>query len=188
MKKMYKAMLLVLCAMLLVAGSVMGTLAYLKAQTDTVTNTFTVGQVGITLNEAAVDANGKAIAGAGRVTANEYKLIPGYTYDKDPMITVDANSEKCWVFAKLEDGLGDASTIEINDGWTQITTTDGSLVYAYNTELAANGSATLFNTFTFAGTADPDTYKNAEIKITGYAVQAYGFATPQAAWNTTFGA
>ena len=45
MKKMYKAMLLVLCAVLLVAGSVMGTLAYLKAQTGTVTNAMTVGKV-----------------------------------------------------------------------------------------------------------------------------------------------
>jgi predicted ribosomally synthesized peptide with SipW-like signal peptide len=53
MKKMYKVMLLVLCAALLIAGSVMGTLAYLK-DTKSVTNTFTVGKVEITLDEAKI--------------------------------------------------------------------------------------------------------------------------------------
>ena len=54
MKKAKKALALVLCAVLLVAGSVMGTMAYLTSK-DEVVNTFTVGKVGITLDEEDVD-------------------------------------------------------------------------------------------------------------------------------------
>ena len=51
MKTKSKALLLTLCAVLLVAASVMGTMAYLTS-TDKVENTFTVGNVKITLDEA----------------------------------------------------------------------------------------------------------------------------------------
>ena len=60
MKKTSKALLLTICAVLLVAASVMGTMAYLTS-TDKVQNTFTVGKVAIKLDEAKVDANGKAV-------------------------------------------------------------------------------------------------------------------------------
>lgn len=179
MKKMYKAMLLVLCAALLVAGSVLGTLAYLK-DTKTVTNTFTVGKVEITLDEAKTDEYGVTLTGnkAARVAGNEYKLIPGHTYDKDPTITVNAGSEDCWVFVKIEDGLGAASEITINSDWTLIS----NGVYAYKETLSAGESATAFNSFTFANNADPENYKTASIVITGYAVQADGFDTAAKAW------
>lgn len=183
MKKMYKAMLLVLCAVLLVAASVMGTLAYLK-DSKAVTNTFTVGKVGITLDEAKTDVYGVTLTGseAARVAGNEYKLIPGRTYKKDPKITVNADSESCWVFAKLENGLGEAATFNIDTAnWTEIVTG----VYAYKTVLSAKQSATLFTEFTFSPTADPAAYENAAIVITGYAVQADGFTSAQAAWNAS---
>lgn len=196
MKKMYKAMLLVLCAVLLVAGSVMGTLAYLKAQTGTVTNAMTVGKVEITLDEAKVNVYGEKLAKddsvwetgkelADRVAdGNKYKLIPGHTYTKDPKITVSSGSEKCWVFVKLENGLNDTATFDIdNSKWTIVATyTDHSKVYAYNTVLKAGDDATLFTEFTFAQSADPETYNDATIQVTGYAVQADGFGSAEAAW------
>ena len=94
MKTKSKALLLALCAVLLVAASVLGTMAYLTSQAE-VTNTFTVGSVSITLDEAPVDENGEATTGT-RVTENSYKLMPGHKYDKDPTIHVAANSEDCW--------------------------------------------------------------------------------------------
>ena len=97
MKTSMKALTLVLCAVLLVCASVMGTLAYLKSTTDVVKNTFTVGKVAIKLDEADVDEYGAKIADADRVTANEYKLLPGHTYNKDPMVTVLANSEDSYI-------------------------------------------------------------------------------------------
>lgn len=93
---MKKSIALVMMAVLLVAASVMGTLAYLTS-TATVTNTFTVGKVNITLDEAEVDMNGVAVTPAKRVKKNEYKLMPGHTYTKDPMVTVLAGSEPSYI-------------------------------------------------------------------------------------------
>lgn len=95
MKTKSKALLLTLCAVLLVAASVLGTMAYLTS-TDTVTNTFTVGKVEIKLDETDVtDPNGP------RVKANSYKLMPGTTYTKDPTVTVLKGSEESYVRMKV---------------------------------------------------------------------------------------
>ena len=100
MKKTTKALLLTLCAVLLVAASVMGTMAYLTAS-DSVKNTFTVGKVKINLDEAKVNENGTPVEGAARVKENSYKLIPGVTYTKDPTVTVKSGSEKAYVRMKV---------------------------------------------------------------------------------------
>ena len=100
MKTRSKALLLTLCAVLLVAASVLGTMAYLTS-TDEVNNTFTVGSVAITLDEAEVDENGTPVEGAARVKSNEYKLMPGHTYTKDPTVTVEKGSESSYVRMKV---------------------------------------------------------------------------------------
>ena len=97
MKKTMKALTLVVCAVLLVVASVAGTLAYLKDSTEAVQNTFTVGNVQITLDEAKVDEYGVEVEDAARVTENTYRLLPGHTYVKDPTVTVLADSEDCYV-------------------------------------------------------------------------------------------
>ena len=99
MKTAKKAMLMTLCAIILVVATVFGTMAYLTSK-DEVVNTFTVGNVAIKLDEAPVDGNGKATTG-DRVKANSYKLLPGHVYDKDPTIHVDAASEDCFIRAKV---------------------------------------------------------------------------------------
>ena len=97
-RKLRKTLMIICCALVLVAISVGTTLAYLT-DTEAVTNVFTVGKVGITLNEAKVGADGKALTGdaAERVNTNSYHLIPGQAYDKDPMVTIDAESELAYV-------------------------------------------------------------------------------------------
>ena len=100
MKTKRKALLLSLCAVLLVVASVMGTMAYL-ADSKTVTNTFTIGQVKIDLDEAKVDTNGNPVTPAERVKENAYKLMPGHTYTKDPTVTVKKGSEDSYVRLKV---------------------------------------------------------------------------------------
>ena len=100
MKTKSKALLLTLCAVLLVAASVLGTMAYLTSSAE-VKNTFTVGKVEIKLDEAKVTADGIPVEGADRVTANSYKLMPGNTYTKDPTVTVKAGSEESYVRMKV---------------------------------------------------------------------------------------
>ena len=95
MKTKSKALLLTLCAVLLVAASVLGTMAYLTS-TAKVENTFTIGKVEIKLDETDVtNPTGP------RVTANSYKLMPGTTYTKDPTVTVKAGSEESYVRMKV---------------------------------------------------------------------------------------
>ena len=97
MKSKHKALLLSMCAVLLVAVSIFGTLAYLTDK-DTVTNTFTVGSVGLSLDEADVKPDGSYETNHdSRVQANEYHLLPGHTYYKDPTVTVDDGSEDAYV-------------------------------------------------------------------------------------------
>ena len=100
MKTKSKALLLTLCAVLLVAASVLGTMAYLTS-TAKVENTFTVGKVEIKLDEAKVTADGIPEEGAARVTRNSYKLMPGTTYTKDPTVTVLEGSEESYVRMKV---------------------------------------------------------------------------------------
>ena len=97
MKGKKKVILTVLCAVLLVVGSVLGTMAYLTSN-DEVVNTFTVGNVQIKLDEAKANTDGSlSDNGATRVKANSYKLLPGHTYNKDPMVTVLKGSESSYV-------------------------------------------------------------------------------------------
>ncbi len=104
-----KALLMSLCAVLLVAASVLGTMAYLTDSKD-VKNTFTVGNVAIKLDEAKVDENGNPVDKDGkvvdkteapRVTENKYKLLPGHVYVKDPTVTVVAPSVESYVRMKV---------------------------------------------------------------------------------------
>ena len=93
--------LIVTAALLLVLG-VGATIAYLVSSPATVKNTFTVGDVSITLQET---------------TGTRYILAPGVALPKDPTITMKAGSEACWLFVKVEKeaGLDDFCTYEIQN-------------------------------------------------------------------------
>ncbi len=93
--KKSKILLLILCAVLLVCVSVLGTVAFLTDSEDVV-NTFTVGHVDLRLDEAVVDENGKPTGGRTE-EGNQYHLIPGKTYTKDPTVTVAKGSEESYV-------------------------------------------------------------------------------------------
>ena len=99
-----KTLALLFCAVLIAAVSVFTTVAFLK-DSDSVKNTFTVGKVAITLDEAKVDEYGTAVAGASRVQGNSYKLIPGHEYKKDPTVHFAAGSEASYLFVRVDDGI-----------------------------------------------------------------------------------
>lgn len=93
--------LVTLMSMVLVAAVSMGaTLAYLTDK-DSNTNTFTVGDVDITLDETDVDDTKtdieENVTEDGRDKANAYHLLPGQSYVKDPRVTVLANSEDSYI-------------------------------------------------------------------------------------------
>ena len=106
MKK--KRISLVMALVLVLTCVIGGTLAYLTAKTNSVTNTFTVGNIDITLAE----------------TTTDYKMVPGNTIAKDPTVTVNAGSEACWLFVKIEEStnpkLDDYISYSIATCWTKL--------------------------------------------------------------------
>ena len=152
-----RKILVSLAALALVAAiSIGGTLAYLTSHSE-VKNTFTVGNVGITMDEAKVNLYGEKLyvptgetegenfqnyttdsdkgTIAKRVTENLYKLIPGHTYTKDPTIHVNAGSEDCYLFVKIVNDLGQNEATIDNQmktlGWVAVTGEGISGVYAW---------------------------------------------------------
>lgn len=197
MKSGKKALLLALCAVLLVAATVMGTMAYLVS-TDEVVNTFTIGNVAIKLDEAPVDADGKKTEG-NRVQANTYKLMPGHEYDKDPTVHVAAGSEDSYIFVKVENGIAafedSASTIAdqiSRNGWAQLSGVTG-VYYKEYTKGTSETDLKVFESFKIADDANTvDGWSNisattTKVTVTAYAVQKDGFANASAAWEATFG-
>ena len=208
--KKTKVLLTLACAILLVAASVMGTLAYLTS-TDEVKNTFTVGNVQIKLDEAKANLDGTLVEDVDRVQANSYKLLPGHTYNKDPMVTVLANSEESYV--KMTVTLSHASELEAIFGGegadlTQIFTGYESTKWTYKScsRDTVNNTRTYefwYYTTVTPGTADkaleplfthvvvPGTITNAQlatladmtITVNAHAIQADGFTSAEAAWD-----
>ena len=214
MKKATTILALLLCVVLLIGASVAGTLAFLTSR-STVTNTFTVGKVNLGddgeagLDEAKVNEYGEKLNAsdgvwkegetlAARVTSNEYKLIPGHTYTKDPTVHVGANSEACWLFVKVDNGIAaiEAATTTGADPYTKIaeqitgtqygwTKLDGEENIYYK-EAAKTGDDgvdyPVFGNFRLATNADVSGYANANITVTAYAIQKDGLTVTDA-WD-----
>lgn len=188
MKSKKKVFVTVLCAAALVVASVLGTMAYLTSQ-DAVENTFTVGKVAITLDEAKVTDAGDPVVGADRVKTNTYKLIPGHEYTKDPTVHVTAGSEDSWLFVKVVDeiaGIEADTTVAAQmaaNGWTAV---EGETnVYAYKATVTSGQDIKVFENFTIKGDAAVADYAGKTITIEAYAIQADGFTTAADAWKAT---
>ena len=205
-KKILVACLCVALAVLTIAGT---TLAYLTSQ-ETVTNTFTVGKVEIKLDEAKANADGTLVPNADRVKENSYKLIPGHTYNKDPMVTVLKGSESSYIkmtvtftkaaeldaiFAPTGADLtsifnGYDSTDWIYKGNTEDTTANTRTYEFWYKEAVAAPTADVALDALFDQIKAPDSLTNSDlnnlkdlkITVNAYAIQADGFATAEAAW------
>lgn len=122
-----KSIAVVLVLVLVLGCAIGGTIAWLTDKTDEVQNTFTVGDINIDLTETGTDANGK----------KNYDIVPGDTETKDPKVTVEANSEACWLFVKVietnnlevnvigsdpvtKEKVLQYSVITGTDGWTKL--------------------------------------------------------------------
>ncbi|MBE6974054.1 MAG: hypothetical protein E7436_00965 [Ruminococcaceae bacterium] len=172
---------------ILVSCVVGGSIAWLLA-TESVTNTFTYGDINITLKETdtGLDDDGDS-------TTNDYVMVPGETIAKDPVITVLKGSEDCWLFAKLteSENLDDFITYEVEDGWTQLLDNDGNAVdgvyYRLVTDVTEDFTANVLknNEVQVLGTVtkamlnelddgdEDDGYPT--LTVTAYAVQYSGF-------------
>ena len=115
--------LALLLSLVLVIGCVAGgTLAWLTDTTDPVTNTFTIGDIDLTLKETPYNSDGTYGTPAENVE-NSYPLIPGNSYKKDPVVEVAAGSEDCYLFVKIVEANNPGTYLNYTlalDGWTQL--------------------------------------------------------------------
>ena len=165
--------LIVASALLLTIG-VGVTVALLVASSNPVVNTFTVGGVDITLTE----------------TTTEYKMTPGVTVPKDPTVTVLANSEKSWLFVKVEkeNDFDTYCTYEIQDGWTALEGQEG-VFYQMVEQSSSNRVFPVLknNSVLIKDTLTEEQLNaiamNPTLTVTAYAAQSDGLATVDAAWK-----
>ena len=173
-----KLVVALLAVTLLIGCAIGGTVAWLTDKTTAVTNTFTYGNINITLDET---------------TGSSYKIIPGVDITKDPKVTVKANSEACWLFVKVQEVgtfVADKVTYSIADGWTKLTGVTG-VDNVYYCKVDATTADTDFavlegNKVTVSDTLTKEDIKNITtnptLTFTAYAVQKDGIADAATAW------
>ena len=176
-------------ALVLVIGcAVGGTVAWLVSSTDPVVNTFTYGDINIELTETKPDNR-------------QAKIIPGVDIEKDPKVTVKANSEACWLFVKVEETgtfVANKVTYSIADGWTKgdgtkipanvyyravdAVTADTSYYVLQGSTEYPNGVVTVSEELTKAEVNSITADNQPKLTFTAYAVQKDGIADAGTAW------
>ena len=176
MKK--KITLVVALALVLVVG-VFGSLAWLTASTDEVTNTFTIGNIQITLTEPNAP------------TSKEYKVVPGGSATKDPTITVAKDSESCYVYACVTNTVKVTvngketvvATPNVNaTNWVSVCTSGDKTLYRYKEIVNASNAAAditlpVFTTVTYSDLITKDniseiTPTTDKITVDAFAIQS----------------
>ncbi len=208
MKK--KTIALALVLVMVFGATLGGTFAYLTS-TDQVVNTFTVGNVQIKLDEAQANPDGSLVANADRVKANSYKLLPGHTYNKDPMVTVLSGSESAYIkmtvtftkaaaldaiFAPTGAKLTSIFNGYDSSNWTYKGNTEDTekntrtYEFWYKEAVAApEGDVALdalFDSITVPGSITNEqlaTIEGMTITVNAYAIQADGFDDAADAWS-----
>lgn len=175
-----RRILMTVCLLALVmVVSVGGTIAWLTAQTAPVTNTFTVGNINIDLDES---------------DDLDLKMVPGNTIAKDPKVTVVGGSEDCWLFVKVEesDNLDDFITYTVDSGWIALGTGYPGVYYR---EVAASTTNQVFPVLTGNQVTVKDTVTKGDmdalkasgatqptLTFTAYACQKDNVTTVTDAW------
>ena len=167
---MKKNTALILALSLIVVCLIGGTIAWLTDSTSTIENTFTIGKVDIDLTEDN-PANQTA------------QMTPGSDITKDPTVKVDASSESCYVYIKIDDNAADYLTWTIADGWTALTGQTGVYYREYTKgdgaeyAVLANDKVTVKDDITGITDGDEPT-----LSFTAYAIQKDNIADAATGW------
>lgn len=184
-----------IAAIVLVIGCTAGgTVAWLVSKPKPIVNVFTVGNINAELTEEA------------KTKTETFKIVPGVDITKDPVATVKAKSEDCYLFVQLTEKNWPAFTetdkttrkvkYEIAKGWTKLESVDG----VYYCEVTKNDKAnqnfpvlqddkvTVSSTLTKEEANEMDlaikTTGAPELTVAVYAVQKVGMASAADAWET----
>lgn len=184
-----RILLTAVAALLLVVMAVGGTLAWLVDTTEKVENTFTTTDIEITLDEAS---------------AKTFELIPGTTYEKNPVATVKAGSENCYLYVEVVEAGTIEGVIEyaIREGWTKLTGVtgpNGGTVYYWKDIITQSTADTPIyilaaqGTYSNGGVVIPDTltdenmeaaeFKAPKLTFYAYAIQSDNTGSASDAWT-----
>ena len=178
----------VMLALTMVVGcAVDGTVAWLVSESESSVSTFTLGDININLT--------------GESESQPLKIIPGVEITRSLKVTVDPNSEACWLFVKVEgtnwshfpDANGTAKvsySVDVQDGWTALNNHPGVYYREVSAEAAQRGDAydvncnvTVSQMLTKAEVNSIASGTQPQLSFTAYAVQSYGFKDAAEAWE-----
>ncbi len=181
MKNKKKLITTVVALALVLVCAVGATLAYITTKTEKVTNTFTVGDVSIDLDEPTADED-------------DFKLVPGNVITKDPTVTVEKGSEASYLFVKVET-TNDFDTYvdySIADGWTALGDAYPGVYYMVTDAIPSTGTDASYSVLTDNKvTVKADLTKDQldaignnlpTLSFTAYAVQKDNIADAVTAW------
>jgi len=156
------------------------TVAFLIASSKPVINTFTIGDIQLSLSET---------------TGDKYRLVPGTTVSKDPTLTVKAGSDACWLFFVI-DASADLDNYVVYTpaaGWKSVP----GMQDAYYRQVEKTDTDIAFPLLQDDAIYVKDTVTEEQLSaiktapglaFTGYAVQKVELATVEEAWRALFGA
>lgn len=157
-----KKKLSILAVIAILAVASLATLAYLTDSADAVTNTFTVGDIDIDLEEEFDE---------------DPKIYPGAEIRKEPVVTVLANSEPTYLYIFIDNKIGDIAELDIDDAkW--ISVGSSGKVFRYFEVVQSDDNPqefTMFTKVTFDETLtkeDLEAITTPDIVVAAYAHQA----------------
>lgn len=121
-----KSSIALFAALILILSTMIGgTMAWLITRTSPIVNTFTYGDINITLAETDTGKDDD-----NDPNTNQYEMMPGETIVKDPVITVKKGSKDNWLFVKMEksDNFDTFMSYSIADNWEQLVDDDGNKI------------------------------------------------------------
>ena len=178
----------VMLALTMVVGcAVDGTVAWLVSESESSVSTFTLGDININLT--------------GESESQPLKIIPGVKIERSLKVTVEPNSEACWLFVKVEganwshfpDANGTAKvsySVDVQDGWTALNNHPGvyyrevsagdaqeGAMYVVNCNVTVSQMLTKAEVNSIAAETQP------KLSFTAYAVQRDGIDDAVRAWE-----
>lgn len=178
----------VMLALTMVVGcAVDGTVAWLVSESGTSVSTFTLGDINIKLT--------------GESESQSLKIIPGVEITRSLKVTVEPNSEACWLFVKVEgtnwqafwDTNGTAKvsySVDVQDGWIALDKHPGVYYREVSAEDAktgveydVNGVVAVSKELTKADINSIASGTQPQLSFTAYAVQRDGIDDVAKAWE-----
>ena len=178
----------VMLALTMVVGcAVDGTVAWLVSESESSVSTFTLGDINIKLT--------------GESESQPLKIIPGVEITRSLKVTVEPNSEACWLFVKVEgtnwshfpDANGTAKvsySVDVQNGWIALNGHPGVYYREVSAEDAktgveydVNGVVAVSKELTKAEVNSIASGTQPQLSFTAYAVQRDGIGDAATAWT-----